>query len=112
MRLTSVLSKWPKNPPNGNIWIGRHRMTRKVEAKHHEQMRLDVEREKRNALICLKPFVSREREGEIQRELMEGSQGGRSLWWRMRRTLVEGTTLAPVPLQEHFKCLRKEERWE
>ncbi len=112
MRLTLALLKWPKVRPNGHIFIGKYRMVRKVRDKHLEDMRRDIEREKANAFLCMHPAISWEREQRIMEKQEEEGPRQDQVWFRMRRARVEQQQrMVPVPLSEHFKSLRKEEKW-
>eukprot|EP00095_Tigriopus_kingsejongensis_P007075 maker-scaffold912_size81766-snap-gene-0.18 protein:Tk07075 transcript:maker-scaffold912_size81766-snap-gene-0.18-mRNA-1 annotation:"conserved hypothetical protein" len=111
MRLTQILLKFPKVPPNGNIWIGRNKMVRKVLPKHMEEMVHNIDREKRNIAILLNPCVNKEREAQLVADLEQDTGTADKLWFKMRQIKVEGTSMAPVPLSEHFKCLNQEHKW-
>ncbi len=87
-----MLAKFPKNRPNGNIWIGsvpfslslesfnkldqdlitcskpfrKHRMVLKVTDRRRGQLLDDLEREKKNAFFCLHPAVDKVCGDEMQ----------------------------------------------
>lgn len=111
MRLTLVLSRYPKCPPNGNIWIGKNKMVRKVLPKHMDEMHKNVEREKRNMAILLQPFLTKEQEAKCNEALVEEMGDAKKLWFKMRKEQIESMHMAPVPLSEHFKSLNKEYKW-
>lgn len=110
MRLSLVLSKWPKVRPTGHIWTGKHRMERKVEFWHKKNLVKDIEREKQNTFYCMNPAVTVDQE----RKLYETSEEprGDQLWFQMRKARLENSAYAPRPISTHYDTLKTTGTWQ
>lgn len=62
-------------------------------------------------MLLLHPAVSKAEDAEIRRKQEEGLPRPDQIWFQMRKAKIEATEMAPVPLSEHFKSLRVEEKW-
>lgn len=111
MRLTSILLKWPKIRPHGNIWIGKDRMVHKVLPNEKGKMQRDVEIEKNNLFYCLNPAVSIEAEDAYFNWRDETGPRPNQIWWKMRQAKVERTSMAPVPLSDHYEPLNRHNKF-
>ena len=105
MRLTSILLKWPKVRPNGHIWIGKDRMVGKVHPITKSYIERDVEREKNNLFYLVNPAVTTEAESAYFQHINETGPRPDEVWWKLRKEKVESTSMAPVPLSDHYQPL-------
>jgi len=111
MRLSLILAKWPKIRPNGNIWIGKHKMVLKVSDRRKGALLEDLEREKENMFYCLHPAVSKGEEKALYEKLAEDTPDPSKQWFKMRKYQVENSSMAPRPLSEHYNSLNKDLKW-
>ena len=111
MKLTSILLKWPKQRPPGNIWTGKNRMVDKVHPVMKSHMQRDVEREKNNLFYCVNPAVSIEAEDAYFKEKIKTGPRPNQEWWKLRKQLVESTKMAPIPLSDHYEPLNRHNRF-
>ena len=44
MRLSALLLTWPRNRPNGHIYLGKHKMVRKVTPDNMRTLDKDIQR--------------------------------------------------------------------
>ena len=111
MRLTSILLKWPKQRPNGNIWIGKHRMVGKVHPAVKSHIERDVEREKNNLFYCVNPAVSIAAEDAYFKYKNETGPMPNQEWWKLRKEHIESTYMAPIPLSDHYEPLNRHNKF-
>ncbi|KAK6620605.1 hypothetical protein RUM43_010897 [Polyplax serrata] len=60
MRLTTVLCRWKKALPGGNIWKGKHRLYKKVTPLHVAKKAIEFELEEENMFYLRNPYLSPE----------------------------------------------------
>jgi len=112
MRLTQLLTMWPKTRPKGAIWSGKQQMVRKVEPWHLNQLNKDIQREKKNAHICLNPCITPEQE-RVGLAAAEKTQPRKDqLLFRLRKAKIESTTMAPTFVEDNIKHLKHNISWE
>ena len=111
MRLTSILLKWPKKRPHGQIWIGKDRMVGKLYPWMKSRMERDVEREKNNLFYCVNPAVSIEAEDAYFKYINETGPRPSDVWWKLKQAKIESTYMAPIPLSDHYEPLNRHNKF-
>eukprot|EP00088_Acartia_fossae_P014782 TRINITY_DN17977_c0_g1_i1.p1 TRINITY_DN17977_c0_g1~~TRINITY_DN17977_c0_g1_i1.p1 ORF type:complete len:113 (-),score=6.28 TRINITY_DN17977_c0_g1_i1:193-531(-) len=112
MRLSQILLVWPKTRPNGYIWNGKHQMVRKVQPWHVNAINKDLAREKRNAHLCLNPYITPEQE-RVGVEADKLTQPRRDQHtFRLRKEKLERTVMAPTYVEDGFAHMKQNVSWE
>ena len=103
--------KWPKKRPHGQIWIGKDRMVGKVYPWMKSRMELDVETQKKNLFYCLNPAVSIEAEDAYFKYINETGPTPGEVYFKLRKTRIESTYMAPIPLSDHYDPLNRHNKF-
>merc|ERR1719510_1394259 len=112
MRLTQILMTWPKKRPGGNIWTGKNRMVLKVNPWHMNQMKRDIEREKKNVALCLNPYITVEQERVLTQAREKTEERPDKTLFKMRKAFLEKTADCPTYVEDNFKHMKYNVQWE
>ena len=74
-------------------------------------MEVDVEREKANIFYCLNPAVTIEAEDANFKSLNETGPGEEYVSFKLEQAKVESTTMAPLPLSDHYEPLNRHNKF-
>eukprot|EP00088_Acartia_fossae_P053379 TRINITY_DN6075_c0_g1_i4.p1 TRINITY_DN6075_c0_g1~~TRINITY_DN6075_c0_g1_i4.p1 ORF type:complete len:115 (-),score=12.48 TRINITY_DN6075_c0_g1_i4:4-348(-) len=112
MHLSEVLLRWPKKMPRGSIWIGKQQMVRNVEPRQIRALNKQIDLEKRNAHICLNPYLTPEQErvGNAERELTVPPRG--EIMFKLRKARQEQEYFRPVRVEEGIERMKHNVVWE
>jgi len=111
MRLGTVLFRWPKVRPPGNIWSGKNQMVRKVEPHHKRQLQEDIDREKKNIFLCMHPAATVEQERALYEQL-DQEEDPKTTFLKLRKAGEEATYFAPIELRDHYNSLNRTGTWQ
>jgi len=112
MRLSQILLKWPRQRPNGQIWIGKDKMVRLVKENDMNKMNRKINQEKKNAYACLNPFITPEQERIALAAREKNELRPDQLLFKLRKRKIEATVMAPTYCEDNIKHLAHNVSWE
>jgi len=107
MRLTLVLSKWPKSRPKGHIWSGKDRMIPRMLEPNRQRLMKQVEMEKSNMFYIIHPAVSFEAEDAFHRYMTSIQPSETDIKDMLERAELEATSLGPIPISDHYDVINR-----